>query len=123
MDCMQSLRTNNCLGVNSFQYRKRYGLHAMSTSQSKNASVQSFNTASGMDCMQCTISVIIHISIVRFNTASGMDCMQFFGKFLLGRLVAFQYRKRYGLHAMQMEPIARAIYEGFNTASGMDCMQ
>ena len=36
----------------------------------------SFNTASGMDCMQyfniCVIQIITHC----FNTASGMDCMQ-----------------------------------------------
>ena len=39
--------------------------------------------------------------LASFNTASGMDCMQF-GRFngLDMEFGAFQYRKRYGLHAM-----------------------
>ena len=35
-----------------FQYRKRYGLHAMRSSSSKQQAIRCFNTASGMDCMQ-----------------------------------------------------------------------
>ena len=37
-----------------FQYRKRYGLHAMEPRLAcQNRKPTSFNTASGMDCMQC----------------------------------------------------------------------
>ena len=35
----------------------------------------------------------------------------------------FQYRKRYGLHAMAGEEVVGWALESFNTASGMDCMQ
>ena len=35
----------------------------------------------------------------------------------------FQYRKRYGLHAISMNLLANQIEFRFNTASGMDCMQ
>ena len=35
-----------------FQYRKRYGLHAIMPSSEKGSEKLSFNTASGMDCMQ-----------------------------------------------------------------------
>ena len=36
-----------------------------------------------------------------FNTASGMDCMQFFERITTeAQMKVFQYRKRYGLHAM-----------------------
>ena len=38
----------------------------------------------------------------RFNTASGMDCMQY-GQVVAAKGFAwFQYRKRYGLHAMKI---------------------
>ena len=45
---------------------------------------------------------------LRFNTASGMDCMQY-GLFTEKEFLAkeFQYRKRYGLHAIAEEPISR----------------
>ena len=35
----------------------------------------------------------------------------------------FQYRKRYGLHAIVLHNLRRCDGNGFNTASGMDCMQ
>ena len=38
--------------INKFQYRKRYGLHAMIKLGTVYLSATSFNTASGMDCMQ-----------------------------------------------------------------------
>ena len=82
-----------------------------------------FNTASGMDCMQfeCDNGFISHVDVsipqavwiacnienvsVRrefksFNTASGMDCMQFKVTSRPKNPVKFQYRKRYGLHAI-----------------------
>ena len=37
--------------------------------------------------------------------------------------IAFQYRKRYGLHAMTKPEDIDLNAKGFNTASGMDCMQ
>ena len=61
-----------------------------------------------------------------FNTASGMDCMQFkqIGD-KLSPFIPFQYRKRYGLHAIWRNYLFVQILtkECFNTASGMDCMQ
>ena len=36
---------------------------------------------------------------------------------------AFQYRKRYGLHAMAQMALLSGLRLSFNTASGMDCMQ
>ena len=61
-----------------FQYRKRYGLHAISPvrQRTNDARERSFNTASGMDCMQWR-----------------NPCRRF-------RDERFQYRKRYGLHAI-----------------------
>ena len=59
MDCMQlkDLLPRAIRGVQAFQYRKRYGLHAMKASFAREincfvAKCGSFNTASGMDCMQ-----------------------------------------------------------------------
>ena len=59
-----------------FQYRKRYGLHAIERILQKKIMRIGFNTASGMDCMQC----------LRTRKKK--------------RIVMFQYRKRYGLHAI-----------------------
>ena len=59
-----------------------------------------FNTASGMDCMQLYVLIVILTPLFCFNTASGMDCMQYF----VGR-------------------VRPQHTESFNTASGMDCMQ
>ena len=130
-----------------------------------------FNTASGMDCMQLKTGSDLSRKW-SFNTASGMDCMQlvlsdmsnytkksvsipqavwiacnFIRRMECARLTRFQYRKRYGLHAMttpkwRMTTISKFQYRkryglhaiearltleslsiGFNTASGMDCMQ
>ena len=158
----------------------------------------SFNTASGMDCMQspgtrlsrakwrvsipqavwiaCNTFATIRLATRRksvsipqavwiacnsikfdyaklnwdrFNTASGMDCMQFWRTPNQRTSTStFQYRKRYGLHAIKEPPqyssfparvsIPQAVWiacnvresaanfcaeECFNTASGMDCMQ
>ena len=90
------------LEVPEFQYRKRYGLHAIESGQVYAASGLGFNTASGMDCMQlhswrscgscrevsipqavwiaCNgkINAGQHRQGDSFNTASGMDCMQFY---------------------------------------------
>ena len=60
-----------------FQYRKRYGLHAILTKYAREISPFGFNTASGMDCMQLKNVMIKHLGTIRF-----------------------QYRKRYGLHAI-----------------------
>ena len=61
-----------------FQYRKRYGLHAI-----------------------IPASIFEGGYYRRFNTASGMDCMQYVWFLILkGAFTKFQYRKRYGLHAI-----------------------
>ena len=61
-----------------------------------------FNTASGMDCMQLYTTMTNLLSPNCFNTASGMDCMQCRSSFCCEDFLAFQYRKRYGLHAINM---------------------
>ena len=66
----------------------------------------------------------VMIKHLGFNTASGMDCMQFRSREnSRGRGVVFQYRKRYGLHAIKAELCPVVHPPSFNTASGMDCMQ
>ena len=43
----------------------------------------------------------LKMPITSFNTASGMDCMQFVGPYFSQKKSnQFQYRKRYGLHAI-----------------------
>ena len=60
-----------------FQYRKRYGVHAIIQKITCRWLFRSFNTASGMDCMQLSIRFCTRIATF-----------------------SFQYRKRYGLHAI-----------------------
>ena len=84
-----------------------------------------FNTASGMDCMQyhlfdnepttrgkgvsipqavwiaCNGEILVaDFAMNGFNTASGMDCMQSSERTSWSQMYWFQYRKRYGLHAI-----------------------
>ena len=94
----QPRKTRGCFFV--LQHRKRYGLHAMSVASLLRRAAGGFNTASGMDCMQCVNRYLYIKEVSGFNTASGMDCMQ------------FPCRMCYGTRL-----------GGFNTASGMDCMQ
>ena len=109
--------------IMKFQYRKRYGLHAIVAASCDRHWIKRFNTASGMDCMQlsdksasvCIMKVSKPQAVwiacnkmktlnqtvsSRFNTASGMDCMQW-------------TREIIHVHSCI----------SFNTASGMDCMQ
>ena len=66
----------------------------------------------------------MHSRVTSFNTASGMDCMQCkVTATMMPSTRQFQYRKRYGLHAIVPLPWRAQIVRGFNTASGMDCMQ
>ena len=82
-----------------FQYRKRYELHAIRHYHIGHKIVTSFNTASGMNCMQ---------SRVVANKK---------------KKVVFQYRKRYELHAIAEKARSQGASACFNTASGMNCMQ
>ena len=129
-----------------FQYRKRYGLHAIfPEAESGRVYVVSIPQAVWIACNRLLarkesslgkfqyrkrygLHAILHAlrtvgSYDCFNTASGMDCMQWRTSLRKCGRLTFQYRKRYGLHAMIL-PYRR--YDGvnsFNTASGMDCMQ
>ena len=50
----------------------------------------------------------------RFNTASGMDCMQFAAKVQASmRETEFQYRKRYGLHAIRRLRRSNPVHVSF----------
>ena len=153
-----------------FQYRKRYGLHAIHfaewTDHYVSVSIPQavwiacnqqkkyeyalrlrFNTASGMDCMQLNLMSSRRAFRRCFNTASGMDCMQSSRNTVTAVILLvsipqavwiacnfintkasyspteFQYRKRYGLHAIKNTFLSALQKACFNTASGMDCMQ
>ena len=78
------------------------------------AMFKSFNTASGMDCMQYYEHKPRKGKSRSFNTASGMDCMQFiFCGCLSLLLYKFQYRKRYGLHAIRIVVRTRSKFAAF----------
>ena len=127
MDCMQFAKIFACITtMMMFQYRKRYGLHAISSRRRHHMKLNGFNTASGMDCMQCgrglhtlrewkdprvSIPQAVWIACNVANVQAGR------------RRESFQYRKRYGLHAIAHVTSTVWGTVRFNTASGMDCMQ
>ena len=131
-----------------FQYRKRYGLHAIKLSRiagwkflvsipqavwiACNASQKflpssdrrSFNTASGMDCMQFDVSKPYPLSRLGFNTASGMDCMQWGNLFFVTMNLPVSIPQAVWIACNKWEIWMFVCHLlSFNTASGMDCMQ
>ena len=91
-------RTWNDLDL--FQYRKRYGLNAMSRTMDGELFIKKF----------------------QYRKRYGLHAM---GEESHGQCAqnAFQYRKRYGLHAICLALTLFLLKWRFNTASGMDCMQ
>ena len=106
----------------------------------------SFNTASGMDCMQSLnskgFSHGLKVSIPQavwiacnyliedrdvlcfcFNTASGMDCMQLFYIALAQAVIGVSIPQAVWIACNFVFSRKGDSYYGFNTASGMDCMQ
>ena len=83
-----------------FQYRKRYGLHAIGECDYLWDTFGQFQYRKRYG-LHAIIMMIKHVGTVRrFNTASGMDCMQY-----------------------PFISLENTLGIGFNTASGMDCMQ
>ena len=106
-----------------FQYRKRYGLHAIRKEVVEREMPVRFNTASGMDCMQL-LWANLHggSSAVSIPQAVWIAC-NLISKDIASERFGFQYRKRYGLHAIHRGAGFNSERSCFNTASGMDCMQ
>ena len=100
-DCMQSSwLLGRFASKQTFQYRKRYGLHAIE----------------GRDVHENHEKVSIP-QAVRIACNKTED-------FIFSFPEAFQYRKRYGLHAIRDKcDIKFNLCGCFNTASGTDCMQ
>ena len=83
-----------------FQYRKRYGLHAILTKYAREISPFGFNTASGMDCMQCrTVCLPTLGGKFQYRKRHGLHAIVPSSEFD-EEVGMFQYRKRYGLHAI-----------------------
>ena len=147
MDCMQCKTDEERPESDAFQYRKRYGLHAIYRSFIPRLTLISFQYRKryGLHAISPSdlfMRLTAHVSIPQavwiacntlllptcsveesFNTASGMDCMQSFPMLMERWRWKFQYRKRYGLHAMKRMIFNDHPDYSFNTASGMDCMQ
>ena len=112
-------------GFRLFQYRKRYGLHAIKRIITSVARSHCFNTASGMDCMQLLSRIgTANSLLVSIPQAVWIACNDHERVVPQSFSAWFQYRKRYGLHAIIIIGVVFACdLQGFNTASGMDCMQ
>ena len=109
-----------------FQYRKRYGLHAIEGKRrfaGGNFEEVSIPQAVWIACNSRILrSLRAWISRFQYRKRYGLHAINALTLWHLGR-VSFQYRKRYGLHAIF--DIIRINHDlsSFNTASGMDCMQ
>ena len=101
MDCMQSLCYGGESGSENVSIPQAVWIACNLLQWFCEIKVQKgFNTASGMDCMQYCMLGLGVMKFLRFNTASGMDCMQYRYSESGNMIFKFQYRKRYGLHAM-----------------------
>ena len=106
-----------------FQYRKRYGLHAIGKILDRPRQIEEFqyrkryglHAIAMQDSMGWMKSVSIPQAVwIACNTKVRPVAFLF---------AVFQYRKRYGLHAIPDPYLAGPMLLCFNTASGMDCMQ
>ena len=106
-----------------FQYRKRYGLHAISLAGVANfRRLVSIPQAVWIACNVVLCEWLRVNSDVSIPQAVWIACN--IRKYRqMRRVKKFQYRKRYGLHAIGRSEGVRSRWERFNTASGMDCMQ
>ena len=87
-----------------FQYRKRYGLHAIRHESYGLIRISRVSIPQAVWIACNVVNTLRDFGYTGFNTASGMDCMQFQSiDNLEDALYAFQYRKRYGLHAIEAD--------------------
>ena len=106
-----------------FQYRKRYGLHAMDAGGIPAGRLQvSIPQAVWIACNSKDLFQAFLKTGVSIPQAVWIACND---EMILNHIqgLLFQYRKRYGLHAMRSMWLTQSTSRRFNTASGMDCMQ
>ncbi len=106
-----------------FQYRKRYGLHAIAGKrQPCGRRLVSIPQAVWIACNMFVNCCVRAQLLFQYRKRYGLHAMP--TKTDLWRWRGtFQYRKRYGLHAIGRTITRYRFLWGFNTASGMDCMQ
>ena len=107
-----------------FQYRKRYGLHAMAKNNTrKTVYIVSIPQAVWIACNEKAYKFSPCFPSFQYRKRYGLHAISL-SWMLRTNSLEFQYRKRYGLHAIP-SPKGRGVvaHWGFNTASGMDCMQ
>ena len=77
MDCMQFFVSRHVRRELQFQYRKRYGLHAIRRELHRLFDDEEFQYRKryGLHAMVRSLCRTL-LRVSRFNTASGMDCMQ-----------------------------------------------
>ena len=113
-----------CFFTVAFQYRKRYGLHAIFNKLvlSFFGSKVSIPQAVWIACNEAAVVAIGGDVVFQYRKRYGVHAM---GTWLIWirSSAPFQYRKRYGLHAMGEGVLLKGQGGCFNTASGMDCMQ
>ena len=106
-----------------FQYRKRYGLHAITACCALlQLTYVSIPQAVWIACNITLLLTLEQAEVVSIPQAVWIACNYKHIIFSVGNM-EFQYRKRYGLHAMINPPASLTFETSFNTASGMDCMQ
>ena len=87
MDCMQLVLSDmSNYTKKSFQYRKRYGLHAIMEHHKRDAVRRVFQYRKRYGLHAMTPQKAAEGKVIRFNTASGMDCMQYRPSQPLGQL-------------------------------------
>ena len=123
MDCMQCRRTVRWREALWVSIPQAVWIACNYELKEVQRDLKSFNTASGMDCMQfrpgCTEEEVKE----GFNTASGMDCMQLTNHNEKGDTLIVSIPQAVWIACNKARRIGKFSTPSFNTASGMDCMQ
>ena len=125
MDCMQFMKKRNYRRPSRpFQYRKRYGLHAIlpMTLKTTSRTLFQYRKRYGLHAIRTLLCVLYGGREVSIPQAVWIACNKAVGSDVTNGGL-FQYRKRYGLHAIAITSFLILLRRCFNTASGMDCMQ
>ena len=100
MDCMQLVNVSVISTCSPFQYRKRYGLHAIGLRlRNVGSKCVSIPQAGWIACNRMVRTCSFSLRTFQYRKRYGLHAMFF--AILGGALTTlFQYRKRYGLHAI-----------------------
>ena len=117
------IRRMECARLTRFQYRKRYGLHAMTTPKWRMTTISKFQYRKRYGLHAIEARLTLESLSIGFNTASGMDCMQYARQHEFCGGDGVSIPQAVWIACNSAGYLTGGNSASFNTASGMDCMQ